>query len=296
MCNVLLGGAIGDALGVFAESKLPDWQPLINWDGKEFLGSEHHQLLPGQYSDDTMFSMCVAKSLIENSGFNPDDLSKRYVELFTSNTIKGFGKTTYYAIQNLVNGIHWSNSGIVGSYGNGTAMRAAPFGIFFRNDLYSLVNIVKIDSAITHASDDAEAGAIAIALAAAYAVNKDTDNLLEKILPHLPECKLRSIIASLDTFITSKYIKPKQAFMVLGTKANVVETVSSCLYAFLKYKTYEEAVIAVIKAGGDTDTLGSITGALFAARDGTRNIPQGWMDEVEDKDKLIILDSQLYLR
>jgi ADP-ribosylglycohydrolase len=95
------------------------------------------------------------------------------------------------AMQNLDSGKHWSESGIAGSYGNGTAMRAAPFGVYFRNDLRALVSIAKMDSAITHVSDDAEAGAIAIAVAAYYAVNDDIEDLLEKICEHLPNSKVK---------------------------------------------------------------------------------------------------------
>ena len=48
MSNVLLGTCIGDALGVPFETKLPNYQPLLDWDGKTFLGSAHHNLLPGK--------------------------------------------------------------------------------------------------------------------------------------------------------------------------------------------------------------------------------------------------------
>ena len=58
--NVLLGGAIGDALGVPFEKKQAIDPFLIGWDGKSFLGSSHHKLLPYQYSDDTQMSIMVA--------------------------------------------------------------------------------------------------------------------------------------------------------------------------------------------------------------------------------------------
>lgn len=296
MSNVLLGTAIGDALGVPFETKLSNYEPLIAWDGETFLGSEHHKLQPGQFSDDTQFSQAVALSLIESHGFNPDDLSKRYVELFTSKTIRGYGKTTLLAISNLLEGKHWSESGVPGSYGNGTAMRAAPFGVYFRNDLKSLINICKIDSNITHASEEAEAGSIAIAMTAAYAVNRDTDNLLDKLWQVLPDSKVKSSIYSLDSLIDSPYITPEQALSVIGTKADVRQTVPAALYCFLKFRTYWQAVEAAIRAGGDTDTTAAIVGALFGARDGTMDMSNDWIFGVEDSKRLRLLDSQLYNR
>jgi ADP-ribosylglycohydrolase len=296
MSSVLLGTAIGDALGVPFETKLANYELLVGWDGETFLGSEHHRLKPGQYSDDTQMSLMVAESLIENHGFNPDDLAERYVEWITSGRARGYGKTTMLAIQNLLKGKHWSESGIAGSYGNGTAMRAAPFGVYFRNDLKSLVSICKMDSGITHASDEAEAGSIAIGLAAAYAVNREKEGLLEELWKILPDSKVKSIVYSLDSLIDSPYITPEQALRVIGTKADVRQTVPAALYCFLKFQTYGEAVEAAIRAGGDTDTTAAIVGALFAARDGTTDIQESWISGVEESSRLIELDSQLYNR
>lgn len=296
MCNVLLGTAVGDALGVPFETKLANYEPLIAWDGKSFLGSEHHKLKPGQYSDDTQMSLMVAESLLENHGFNPDDLAERYVEWMTSGRARGYGKTTLFAIKNLIDGKHWSESGIPGSYGNGTAMRAAPFGVYFRNDLQSLVSITKMDSAITHASDEAEAGAIAIALASAYAVNGDTGDLLDELWQILPDSKVKSVIYSLDSLIESPYITPEQALRVIGTKGDVRQTVPAVLYCFLKFDNYHDAVLAAIKAGGDTDTTAAIVGALFGAKLGVQGISTDLVKEVEESSHLIELDSQLYNR
>jgi len=296
MSSVLLGTAIGDALGVPFETKLANYELLVAWDGETFLGSEHHKLKPGQYSDDTQMSLMVAESLIENHGFNPDDLAERYVEWITSGRARGYGKTTMLAIQNLLNGKHWSESGIAGSYGNGTAMRAAPFGVYFRNDLQSLISICKMDSAITHASDEAEAGSIAIGYAAAYAVNREKDGLLDELWKILPDSKVKSIIYSLDSLIDSPHITPEQALRVIGTKADVRQTVPAALYCFLKFKTYGEAVQAAIRAGGDTDTTAAVVGALFGARDGTMDIQGSWISGVEESSRLVELDSQLYNR
>ena len=295
MSNVLLGTAIGDALGVPFETKLSNYKPLLDWDGKSFLGSEHHKLTPGQYSDDCQMSTMVAESLIANNGFNPDDLAARYVDWIVSGRARGYGRTTLMAVNNLIAGKHWSESGISGSYGNGTAMRAAPFGVYFRNDLYSLINIVKIDSAITHASEDAEAGALAIAIASYYAANNDIEDLTDKIWDHLPTSKIKNIIGNLDVLIASD-ASPKQALGFLGTKANVTETVPSALYCFLKFNSYSDAIVAAIRAGSDTDTTAAIVGALFGALLGAKGIPSEWIDGVEDRDELIKLDNQLYNR
>jgi len=293
MCNLLLGAAIGDALGLPFEGTLSNNKELIDWDCLSYIGSIYHKLNPGQYSDDTIMQICVAESLIENSGFNPDLLSKKYVDVITSNPNRGYGGTTKLAISNLINKKHWSESGVNGSFGNGTAMRAPPFGVYFRNDLDALIAAVKIDSAITHVSDDAEAGALAIALATYYAVNKDTSNLIHKISEFLPDCKTKSNLQNIkDSNI--KKSNPILVFKALGTSANVRESVPAVLYAFLKFDNYMDGVIAIIRAGRDTDSNACMLGSLFAARDGCSSIPYHLINDVEDRDRLIKLDSLLY--
>lgn len=296
MSNTLLGCAIGDTLGMPFEKKLCNDPLLMNWNGKDFLSSEHHKLQPGQWTDDTQFSLCVAQSLIDNREFNPEDLSNRYIKLFASKTIRGYGKTTELAINNLLNGKSYKESGVVGSYGNGTAMRAAPFGIWFRNDLQRLVEIVKVDSAITHASEEAEAGAIAIALAAAYAANRDLDNLSERICEKLPESKVKTVVHSLSSLVDANHITPAAALSILGTKADVRQTVPAALYCFMRCDGFWKGVETAIRAGGDADTTAAIVGALFGARDGTMDMLSSWIDGVEDSQRLIKLDSQLYNR
>lgn len=294
MTNTLVGGAIGDALGKFAESKLPNYQPLLDWDGKTFLPSEHHGLAANAYTDDGQMSIMVAESLI-NKGFNPDDLAIRYVDWIVSKRARGWGKTTMAAVQNLIAGKHWSESGIADSYGNGTAMRAAPFGIWFRNGhLPDLIEACRIDAYITHASQEAVAGSIAVALAAYYAVRQETQDLLDKIDCYLPDSKVKIAIHGLQSLVESPHIAPSSALAFLGTRADVRMTVPSALYLFCKMKNHQEAVIEAIRAGGDTDTLASIVGALFGAKDGIKGILPVWVEQIEDRSKLLNLDSQLY--
>ncbi len=295
MSNVLLGTAVGDALGVPFEKMAFDRKELTEWDGKSYLGSLHHKLLPGQYSDDTQMSLMVAESLIENKGFDPDDLSKRYVHWITSGIARGYGRTTLAALQKIASGTHWSESGVVGSYGNGTAMRAAPFGIFFRNDLQSLKEIVKIDSKMTHDSNEAEAGALAVAIASYMAINSDTENVAVRIAEHLPNSKIKSLLGSMEAMLKIP-CSPFQVLQTLGTKADVRETVPSAMYCFCKFNDANSAILTAIRAGNDTDTTAAIVGALFGATDNLDSIPAHVLMNVENRDRLIELDSQLFNR
>jgi ADP-ribosyl-[dinitrogen reductase] hydrolase len=295
MTNVLLGGSIGDALGVFAESKPANYPPLLIWDHKTFLGSEHHNLKPGEWSDDTQLSCLLAQSLIDCQGFNPDEIAQRYIVWFFSGTARGYGRTTKTAMDNLKAHVHWSKSGVVGSYGNGTFMRAAPFAVYFRNDLKSLIEAATIDAKITHNSDEAIAGSLAMVLSVFHILNDNDQDLIPKILPYLPNSEVKNKLSQIPDMLQSQKL-PTDILQIIGNKADVRITAPTALYCFLKFRNYPDAVIAAICNGGDTDTAGATTGNLCAAKYGIKGIPSYWVEQIEDRDKIISLDNQLYNR
>lgn len=292
MSNVLLGTCIGDALGVPFETKPANYSNLLEWDNNTFLPSESHKLSPGQYSDDGQMSLIVAESLLKNNGYNPEYTASEYLKWFDSGQARGFGKTTKFAIDNLRDGKKFYESGIVNSYGNGSSMRAAPFGVYYANDIEHLLQSVKLDSAITHCSEEAEAGALAIALSVFFCINNDYNNLIYKISKYLPNSKVKENLLSLDGIFCSD-ISSEKAFEVLGTKADVRMTVPSVLYAFYKFSSFKEGVPAIIKAGGDTDTNAAILGALYTARDGIKDISEYWISNLENSKYIQSLDNSL---
>lgn len=303
MIATLLGGAIGDAKGMPFETMKFDDPRLAAWDRTSYLPSYPYpanwtgraSFKPGESTDDSQMQVMVTESLLDNRGFNPDDLAARYVDWILSGRAKGYGGTTALAVKRLSDGIHWSESGVEGSYGNGTAMRSGPFGVYFRDDLKALVEAVKIDSAMTHKSDNAEAGALAVALAVYYAINKDTDKLIERIAEQITPSETTERIKNLTEYLTMDF-PPHYVAYLLGTKGDVRQTAPAALYLFAKCTSYEQAVVAAIRAGGDTDTTASIVGCMFGTRDGVASIPKEWIDGVEDKENLMILDSQLFNR
>src|SRR5256885_69567 len=56
-----------------------------------------------------------------------------------------------------------------GSKGNGGAMRVAPVGAYFADDLDALHFHARASAQVTHAHVEGQAGALAVALAAAFA-------------------------------------------------------------------------------------------------------------------------------
>jgi ADP-ribosyl-[dinitrogen reductase] hydrolase len=73
----------------------------------------------------------------------------------------------------------------------------------------------------------------------------------------------------------------------------VVHTLQTSLYDALTADTAEEAIVTAVNRGGDTDTLGAVTGALAGARFGAEDLPDRWLETVEYREDLALLGQAL---
>jgi ADP-ribosyl-[dinitrogen reductase] hydrolase len=142
----LVGCAIGDALGNPFEMFPADKPALVEWDGQFKAGGTFWKGNAGQYTDDTLMSIALTKSLIQCNGFDPTDVAQEYLAWYNTGNTRGIGTTTAGAMVNLKQGMDYKNSGLTHSYdglpaaGNGTAMRASPIGLVYRNDIVKLMD------------------------------------------------------------------------------------------------------------------------------------------------------------
>lgn len=290
----LVGAAVGDALGVSFETKPADHEELLQWDGETFLGSEYHGLSPGQWTDDTMMSKAIAESLVACGGYYPRDVSDRYRAWYRSNDHRGMGKTTRSALQNLDDGIPWTKSGIEGAEGNGTAMRAAPIGFFFREDLTTVSEFAQMDARITHRSLEAQMGSVAVSLGIAMlAEHADFKVMIDQVLVNLEDSKVKQGLQKIAFYQRQPDFPVADALRVIGTSAHVTQTVPSAFAALVLTRSFPEAVQAAIRAGGDTDTTAAITGALAGTYYGLDGIPGSWRKGIENFDHLHRLEVRI---
>ncbi len=81
----------------------------------------------------------------------------------------------------------------------------------------------------------------------------------------------------------------------IGSGKFVLESVPAALYAFLSSPDdFERSLLVAINAGGDTDSVGAMTGALSGTFNGARAIPIRWVQDLEKRDYLIELANLLY--
>lgn len=291
--GILLGTAYGDSLGLPFEIMKP-WDPkLLAWDGKTFLPSDHHsKAQPGDWSDDTLFSLTIAESLLDCGQFSPEDLSLRYVELLKD--CRGMGKATRAALEKLKENLDYQNSGTDHSFGTGTAMRSSVFGVFFRNDYQTMVNSVTIDSKTTHKEHECFVGALAMASTAWLICNSkispDPNHFysnLNEIIKLIPMSKIKVILQGM--MFGAAPLSVKERASLIGSSFDVRDVVPLVIVTYLSTSDLHQAVELVIRCGGDADSTGAMVGGLYGI---TQDIPKSGMI-LSDYNRLAAVDEKL---
>lgn len=175
----------------------------------------------------------------------------------------------------------------MGSLGNGGAMRAAPLGAYFAEDPERLVVEARKSAEVTHYHPEGQAGAVAVALAAAFAwVHRDRPPrgryLLGFVEAYMPHGDTRDGI--LRAIALEDTADVQQAAVVLGTGARVssAATVPFSLWCASRHlKSYEEALWETVSGLGDRDTTCAIVGGIVVMSAGLESIPDRWLTSRE---------------
>jgi ADP-ribosyl-[dinitrogen reductase] hydrolase len=254
----LLGGALGDAWGGFWENRPGpvDFRiPARSW-----------------ISDDTQFTLATCESIIERGNIHVERLASYFAELFKAGRFSGMGASTLKSMRDLSAGIHWALAGNRGEFaaGNGAAMRVAPLAFLLDPDSATDRCVLRDVCRITHHHDEAYIGALAVILALRSAINGSwsrENTFLRTVENDLPDSAIRDRIRQVVTLKSS----PAEVASRFGASGWVVDTVPLALYCaqYIADEPLPNVVIQAIEAGGDTDTIASITGQLAGAAAGT---------------------------
>lgn len=284
LAGCLQGAAIGDAVGLCCEKVSARRQPKLfpDLNGPRFLGGR------GMISDDTEHACLVAQSLIVSAG-DPEkfqrDLARR-LRWWLVGLPFGFGMATVKAILRLWVGFHPSRSG-VHSAGNGPCMRSPLIGAAHGHDHRRLKQLVGISTRMTHTHKEAGHGALAAALAAHWSAKQMLhSNWQEEFTKHLgtliaerdvPIVELAKRAASSATNGESTAAFARSLGLERGVSGYVNHTMPVVLHTWFRSPTnYREAVLEIVRCGGDTDTTAAILGAIIGAGVGVEGLPTDW--------------------
>lgn len=298
----ITGVAVGDALGMQVEEltreEIKRNYGLVKDYGRAPPDHPNHKLLPGMFTDDTEQTLNLAESIVEKGRFDVGHFAHKISQwgkkILENPELDRFsGGTSKKAIKKLLSGIDWLESGEEGTT-CGSAMRVSPIGLFYHQDLDLVEKYAKMSSTPTHTSHAARAGAIAVAVGVACNI-RNLD--METILKEVAERCSREDPDLADKIYLSYDLKEEDidsAVRKIGNSSSVYETVPFAFYSFFSnLNDFESSVITAVNAGGDTDSIGAITGALSGARHGIRAIPRRWLDGLEKRDYLIDIADKL---
>lgn len=286
IAGVILGTAIGDALGLPREGLSPQRTRRI------FGDDVRHAFVLGRgmVSDDTEHTCLVAQALLAEQ-----DDPRRFasslswkVRFWSLGLPAGVGLGTARAIGKLWLGFGPGSSG-VRSAGNGPAMRAAILGVCCGADPKRLREWVSASTRVTHIDARAERAAFLVAFAAGRAATTTPgevvpDQLLVDALDALGDAddELRGIVSVMTDHLrrgASVRDFADARGLGRGVTGYAYHTVPVALYAWLSHPgDFRAAVTDVIRLGGDTDTTGAIVGGICGAGVGASGIPGEWID------------------
>ena len=161
------------------------------------------------------------------------------------------------------------------SYGNGSAMRVSAVGWLY-DSLEKTRTVAKATANVTHNHPEGIKGAEATASAIFMARNGSSKEEIKKYIENE---------FHYDLHRTLNEIRPGYHMDETCQK-----TVPEAIIAFLEAKDFEDAIRNAVSLGGDTDTLGAITGSIAEAYYG---IPEWLITECRkriNKDMRIVLD------
>jgi ADP-ribosylglycohydrolase len=232
---------------------------------------------PWPWTDDTEMACLLLAELRDHGEVDQDRLAASFAE--HCEPYRGYGPGAVVVLHRIRDGVPWREAATTayrgeGSCGNGAAMRVAPLGAFFADDLDAVVTQAVRSAEVTHLHPEGIAGAVAVAVAAAV----PGPDLLDAVLDHLDDGQVRR---GVETARRLRGRATAEAAYELGngTHSTAQDTVPFALWAAARHADdYRAAIVACVEAGGDMDTTAAMVGGIVACRTG---VPGDWLERRE---------------
>jgi ADP-ribosylglycohydrolase len=258
----------------------------------EMLGNGTHRQPAGTITDDTEMALCIARSLDESGEFNPTDIADRFLGWYQSGPFD-IGLMTADAVGQLDTGVPWDEAGHTvwehrsegQNAGNGSVMRCCPHALAYHDDPDTLISVSQDSSAITHYDPRCQYGCVILNLTIANLLHdreQPLESALERVGSEAPGELLTALTGLSDVSDAD-----------LETNGYVVTTLQTSLYYGLTADSTRAAIIDAVNLGGDTDTIGAVTGTIAGARHGPESLPTEWLDVIDERTELETLAERL---
>lgn len=229
----MLGAIIGDIVGSTRE-----WHNVK---------TEDFELLPqgSRFTDDTVMTLAVAKWLMDDPSHKADSLVRIMQDMGRRYPNAGYGGLFR----------RWLNSDNpqpYGSYGNGSAMRVSPVGMYAKS-LDEALELARITASVTHNHPEGIKGAQAVAAAVYMQLNEEFD--VKGEVKRYVETNF-----GYDLDIKLEDIRNEYRF-----DASCQGSVPIAIMAFLRRYNAFDTLRLAISMGGDSDTIGCMATSIAYA-------------------------------
>jgi len=274
--SMILGGALGDALGAPHEFKnqkkdyngtLTKKIVLMN----RWMGARTSAL--GQTTDDTEMTLCLWRSILENGYYDTDYTLTQYLEWANTPGTWAMGRNT----RALFHGIK-TKKGYdkrydqickpehASSQSNGSLMRCSPIallGLFQPNEWR---HASEQDCSLSNPNDMNKTVNRIYIKALISALKGKSKAFIYRTLSNM--ARRSGIVELIERIKLAKNGTPLTIKVELGkqeTKGWCLTALTAALWGLFQFKDYKSAIDSIIKSNGDTDTNASIAGCLLGA-------------------------------
>jgi ADP-ribosylglycohydrolase len=248
---------------------------------------------PWYWTDDTAMALTIVRMLHLHGEIRQDGLAEMFGATYQADPYRGYGYGMTVLLPRLADdpGMWDVHARALfhgqGSLGNGAAMRAAPIGAWFCQDLGAVREQAHMAAEVTHAHPEGISGAIAVAVASAVAAVSrgdpapDPRSFLELAAGAVPG-PVGEGVARAASLTPGTPAWKAADLLGNGQQVRASDTVPFALWSAAHHLDDLTGALWTTAEGlGDVDTTCAITAGVVAARTGLAGVPSRWFDLCE---------------
>lgn len=240
-----------------------------------------------RWTDDTHMALSIVEVLEKFGYVDQDYLAQAFARRFNQEPHRGYAGGAMRLLTQISTGGNWQKLSPklfgTGSFGNGSAMRVAPIGGYFFNDLQQAAEQARLSAVVTHAHIEGQAGAMAVAVAAAIAANDSYpkgNDFLNEVFPYVPSDTITKERIEFAKQIAPDDLNTARLQLGTGNEVSSQDTVPFCLWCSAhNLDDFEKALWLTAKGFGDVDTTCAIVGSIVSLS--AKEIPALWLQRRE---------------
>ena len=283
-----IGFAIGDAFGV----------PVKNMDCNYFkkkplydmIGYGFYNVPRGTWSENTSLMLSIVDSICENKDINLNDMINKMSNWDAYNNY--YGNNMGFNISNSVSssikkydlGNEAINCGSSVFLDNSCLVRMLPVIYYLNSNNFSYEDSVDIINSVCSLTHSNEICCLGCMIYCDYM--RQLINGMNKIdsLEYVRGIEYNKYYSEDSINYYKRILGDDFRKITINTSNNVVDTLEASLCCLINTDSFEKALVMAVNLGGDTNTIGAITGSMAGVLYGVRNIPSRWMSKLKRKE------------